>query len=232
MTEQEKQILTGQVIEEWFKQDKALKIVRFQELNKIARKGRIVFAGSSLMEHFPVYEMLLDRQLPYTIYNRGVGGYTTEELLDTLGPCILDLEPAALFLNIGTNDMNGEDYVLSEFLERYDRIIRSILQKLPDVKLFLLAFYPVNQDAALDPNAREAFRWRTNERLQEANREVRKLADRYHASFLDLNAGLTDEDGNLKRELTIDGVHMHVEGYQIIIEELIPVLDEVMKSLS
>ena len=230
MTEQEKKELVGQVTEKKGALEKTSKIRRFEELNQIARKGQIVFAGSSLMEHFPIYEMLLDRQLPYTIYNRGIGGYTTNELLDTMGPCILDLEPAAVFLNIGTNDMNGPDYVLPEFLERYERIVRSILQKLPEVKLFLLAFYPVNQ-AAAPQEAAEAFRYRTNERVQEANHEIRKLAGRYHAEYLDLNAGLTDEAGNLRKELTIDGVHMHVEGYRIVLDNLLPVLEELERKM-
>ncbi len=230
MQEEEKQILIGQFIEAWIRQEKNGKILRFQELNKIARKGQIVFAGSSLMEQFPVYELLLDRQLPYTIYNRGIGGTTTEELLENLEDCVLDLEPKAVFLNIGTNDMNGEDYVLREFLERYEKIIMRIQQKLPDTKLFLLAFYPVNQDAAADPALKEAFRCRTNGRIQEANREIRKIADRYHAAYLDLNTGLRDEAGNLKRELTVDGVHMHTEGYQIVMEGLIPVLESIGRS--
>ena len=141
-----------------------------------------------------------------------------------------DLEPAAVFLNIGTNDMNGADYVLPEFLERYERIVRSILQKLPGVKLYLLAFYPVNQ-AAAPPEAVEAFRYRTNERVQEANHEIQKLADRYHAEYLDLNAGLRDEAGSLRKELTIDGVHMHVEGYRIVLDNLLPVLEELAEKL-
>lgn len=224
MTEQE-----FKIIEDWAKQEKAEKVRRFRELNEIARKGQIVFAGSSLMEQFPIYEMLLDRQLPYTIYNRGIGGYTTTELLDNLDACVTGLEPGTVFLNIGTNDMNGDDYILEDFLERYERIVISIQKKLPDTRLFLLAFYPVNQDAATDPNAREAFRCRTNERIQEANREIRKIADRHHAFYLDLNAGLIDEEGRLKMELTIDGVHMHVEGYQKVIEELLPVLEEIFE---
>ena len=229
MTEQEKKELVMPVIEAWFEQEKAGKVLRFQELNKIAQKGQIVFAGSSLMEQFPIYEMLLDRQLPYIIYNRGVGGFTTQELMDSLETCILNLEPAAVFLNIGTNDMNGDDFVLSEFLERYERIVEKIQDKLPEVKLFLLAFYPVNQDAAPDPEARERFRYRTNERIQEINQDIRKLAKRYEAEYLDLNAGLKDEEGNLNRELTIDGVHMHVEGYQPVMDGLIPVLERLMK---
>ena len=232
MIEHEKQELIRQVIEAWGSREKEEKIRRFHELNKIALKGRIVFAGSSLMEQFPVYEMLLNRGLPYIIYNRGIGGYTTTELLENLETCVLDLEPGAVFLNIGTNDMNGEDYVLGEFLKRYEQIVSEIRNKLPLTKLFLLAFYPVNQEAAPDPVTREAFRCRTNERIQEANREIRKIADRYQAVYLDLNEGITDKDGQLKRELTVDGVHMHVEGYQAVMEKLIPVLNEACADLT
>ena len=226
MTEQEKQELIRQVTGTWSSQEKSGKIRRFQELNRIAQKGQIVFAGSSLMEQFPVYEMLLNQNLPYTIYNRGIGGFTTQEFMDSLEVCVLDLEPGAVFLNIGTNDMNGEDYVLSEFLERYEKIVMTIRQKLPEVKLFLLAFYPVNQDAAPDPNIREVFRCRTNARIQEANQEIRKLADKHHATFLNLNTGLMDNEGNLRRELTVDGVHMHVEAYQIVMDGLVAVLEK------
>ena len=48
MTEQEKQNLTREVVEEWFGREKTQKVSRFQELNRIVRKGQIVFAGSSL----------------------------------------------------------------------------------------------------------------------------------------------------------------------------------------
>ena len=191
----------------------------------MARRGQNIFAGSSLMEQFPVYEMLMDRELPYTIYNRGVGGFTTRELMENLSPCILDLEPGALFLNIGTNDMNGEDFVLSEFTGRYASILDRILEKLPEIKLFLLAFYPSNLEAAPDPHTRAVFACRTNEGIRQANEAIRELAEKYHAAYLDLNGPLTDAEGNLKKELTVDGVHMHVEGYDLVMDQLMPVLE-------
>lgn len=230
MTEKENQELILQLVREFGRREKAGKVERFRELNRIARKNQIVFAGSSLMEQFPVYEMLMDRQLPYTIYNRGVGGFTTWELLENLEPCILDLAPRALFLNIGTNDMNGEDFVLFEFLDRYEMILKRILEKIPDVRIFLLAFYPSNLEAAPDPHSRAVFRCRTNERIRRANEAVRQLSEKYHAAFLDLNGPLTDGEGNLKKELTVDGVHMHAEGYDLVMDQLVPVLEKLSDS--
>lgn len=225
MTEKEKQEMIFMMIREMSRREKEGKVERFRELNRKARKGQIVFAGSSLMEQFPVYEMLLGRELPYTIYNRGVGGFTTWELLENLEPCILDLEPGALFLNIGTNDMNGEDFVLSEFMDRYESILMRILEKLPKVKIFLMAFYPSNLEAAPDPHTRAAFACRTNERIKRANEAVRELSEKYKAVYLDLNGPLTDEKGNLRKELTLDGVHMHVEGYELVMDQLVKVLE-------
>ncbi len=58
--------------------------------------------------------------------------------------CILELQPAHLFLNIGTNDLNGPDYDRAAMLGRYEEIVQQIRKKLPETKLYLLAYYPVN----------------------------------------------------------------------------------------
>ena len=65
------------IIRGHLQKEKAGKLERMRRLNRFARKGQIVFAGSSLMEQFPINEFLLDYGLPYVISNRGIGGYTT-----------------------------------------------------------------------------------------------------------------------------------------------------------
>ena len=227
MNEQEQLALYGQVIQAWMQHEKQEKRDRFHRLNAFAKKGQIVFAGSSLMEQFPIYEFLLDYDLPYTIYNRGIGGYTSQELLDSLDVCIYELEPNAVFLNIGTNDLNAEGDPLSGMLDTYERILQAIAERLPKTRLYLLAFYPVNLDAGNNPHAREIFRHRSNERIREANQGIQALAKRYGATYLDLNAGLTDADGKLRAEFTVDGVHMYADGYQAVLNQLQSTLSEI-----
>ena len=82
--------------------DKQDKIIRYRQLNQTARKGQIVFAGSSLMEMFPIEQFVVEDNLPVVVYNRGIGGFVTDELLTNLAVCVLDLAPRMLFLNIGT----------------------------------------------------------------------------------------------------------------------------------
>lgn len=224
----EKEMNETEIMQKFFeeksKREKAEKIQRFRYLNPYAKKGQIVFAGSSLMEQFPIYEFLQDFDLPFTIYNRGIGGFTTTEMLSVLKEMVYDLEPKYLFLNIGTNDLNGPDYVKEGLLERYEHILNEIEAHLPELKIYLLAYYPVNPDATDVPFMKKVFKYRTNERIREASEGVKMLAEKHGAQFLDLNAGITDEKGNLKAEYTIEGMHMYANGYKPVLDALLPVL--------
>ena len=166
MTEQE---LFGKFFRERAAAEKAEKIERFRHLNPYVKHGQIVFSGSSLMEQFPINELLQDFDLPYTIYNRGVGGFTTSEMLQHLKEMVYDLRPAYLFLNIGTNDLNGPQYSQNELIDRYGMILENINNHVPGVKNYLLAYYPVNPDATDMPWAKGIFAHRTNERSMAAN---------------------------------------------------------------
>ena len=220
-----KQAAASQLIERLAQQERKEKIERYKRLNQMARKGQILFCGSSLMEQFPIHELLVDAGQPLHVYNRGVGGYTTTELAQMLDTLVFDLEPAHIFINIGTNDMNEKDFQLEELMGRYDGILTEIRQTLPEAKLYVMAYYPCSQKVLKADMMRWMhFRHRTNERIAEANEALQKLAERHGARYLDLNRGLVDEDGDLRAEYTSDGIHMYGNGYMKVLEELLPVL--------
>ena len=114
-------------------EEKREKLERYRRLNRFAIPGQILFAGSSLMEQFPIGELLADLKLPYTIYNRGIGGYTTQELLDSMDICIYDLLPGTIFLNIGTNDISDPDCSVDRLIEMYEHLLRRIRERLPEL---------------------------------------------------------------------------------------------------
>ena len=67
----------------------AAAISQFEEENKTAVKGQIVLSGSSLMAQFPINDILAEKGLDITVYNRGIGGSITTQLLediDTIKP--------------------------------------------------------------------------------------------------------------------------------------------------
>lgn len=221
------QQLMGRFYAEHSAREKREKLERFRRLNRYVKPGQILFVGSSLMEQFPIYEFLQDFDLPCKIYNRGVGGYTTQELLESLDVCVYDLRPAHVFINIGTNDLNGPDYRQEELVQRYARILRNIREHLPETKLYLLAYYPVNTVVGSRISYMKAImEHRTNARIQAANGAVRALAEQFGAEFLDLNGPLYDERGELKAKYTIEGMHMYANGYQPILEQMLPLLEK------
>ena len=198
----------------------------FHIWNKDAVKGQIVFTGSSLMEMFPVEEWVreLSPDAPI-VYNRGVGGYKTSDLLPILDACVFELEPRKVFINIGTNDLSDDSIPLEKVMSNYDRIITQIEERLPGVIIYMMAYYPVNYDAAAE-EMKPCLLIRTNEKINRANELVEQLAARHGQRYINVNAPLMDEQGRLKAEYTIEGMHIKPEGYRAIFEDVMAYVNE------
>ena len=211
---------------EWFRQLQwTQRLAIFHNLNEYAKKGQIVFTGSSLMEQFPLLELSQGLNLPCHLYNRGIGGFVTAQLLEHLDVCVYELEPSHIFINIGTNDMNGPEYSQDGLVSRYEDILTSIQSKLPKAMIHVLAYYPVNPDArVVTEQFKETFRHRSNQAIISANKRIEALADKMGARFHNLNQGLTDDKGRLKEAYTMDGMHMYANGYKKVFENLLPIL--------
>ena len=245
--------LLHEAMEADFQAEKARKSKNFQYLNQYIKKGQILFTGSSLMEHFPVAELYAESDLAkdgLLVYNRGSCGYTTDEFLRDIDTMLLDLEPSKLFINIGTNDMNGapdtdsakapaagdsnanasmltdtddEPSWMPHLLENYGKILQICREKLPETEIYLMAYYPINTrviSLMKDPFLKEKFKTRTNEKVRQANAKIAQLAEQYGCHYIDVNDGLANDSGALKPELTVEGVHMYPNGYRIVFENL------------
>ncbi|MNW35879.1 hypothetical protein D3C74_128810 [compost metagenome] len=198
---------------------------KYKMRNQYIRKGQILFVGSSLMEHFPIDEMQSVLGLNRVIYNRGVGGITTDELLTIMDECIFDLEPTKIFINIGSNDIGGglDDGKKEILLENYNEILNQIKQRLPESEVYVMAYYPVNSkgDFGLEPERQKSmFASRNNANILMINEEVKELAIKLGLNFINVNEGLTDEEGHLKAEFTVEGVHMWPNAYSVVLENM------------
>jgi len=195
-------------------------VKRYHEQNKKAKKGGVVFAGSSLMEQFPLEKLAAELGSDHPlVYNRGVGGYTTRDLLPILDICVWELAPRKVFINIGTNDLSDINTTIEEMIGRYDEILARIESHLPGVPIYLMAYYPVNYEAATE-QMKQNLKTRTNEKINRANAEVEKLAARRGLRYIDINAPLKDEQGRLKAEYTVEGMHIKEAGYRSIFPKL------------
>ncbi|MGN0651342.1 MAG: GDSL-type esterase/lipase family protein [Oscillospiraceae bacterium] len=205
--------------------DKEIKIERYREENKTAQKGQIVFTGSSLMEMFPINKLLREHGDDTIIYNRGIGGFISDELLAVINVCAIDLMPSKVFINIGTNDLSRSSIPISQLIDNYDRIITAIESAVPGVRIYLMAYYPVNFEAASE-EMKECLKIRTNEKITAANAEVKKLAERHGQRYIDINRNLKDEQGRLRAEFTIEGLHINEAGYRAIYDDIMQFVKE------
>ena len=196
---------------ETWRLEKEQMVKDFHVWNKDAIKGQTVFTGSSLMEMFPIEKWVkeLGPNAPI-VYNRGVGGYRTTDLLPILDACVFELTPRKVFINIGTNDLSDDNISLETVMSNYDRIITQIEEKLPSVIIY---------EAATE-EMKPCLLIRTNEKINRANELVAQLAAKHGQKYINVNAPLMDEQGRLKAQYTIEGMHIKPEGYRAIFEDI------------
>lgn len=205
--------------------DKEIKLQKFKEENQSVKYGETVFAGSSLMEMFPIGKLLREHKDNTVIYNRGIGGYVSSELLKAVDTCVLELKPKKVFINIGTNDLSDSRIPISQLMDNYDKIISIIEESLPEVIIYLMAYYPVNYEAAAE-DMKECLKIRNNQKIALANSEVEKLAKRHGQRYIDINRNLKDRQGRLKAEYTIEGLHINENGYRAIYDDIMKYVKE------
>lgn len=178
----------------------------FAVLNEKASKSGIVFAGDSITDQFPIHEFFSG--VP-NIYNRGVGGITSEYLLNNIEKHILQLLPKKLFLLIGTNDL-GFEKPIDEIADRIIEICKRTENDCPNVKIYLLSVYPINAEDKFKASVSA----RSNHNIAKLNAIIEKeSANLKQTEYLNLHPVLADENGNLKADYTPDGLHLSAKGY-------------------
>lgn len=203
-----------------YDREKKNKKENYRILNKeYALKNQTVLLGDSITDFFNWYELFYDFSniSGQAVYNRGISGDTTDRLLERLDENVLNIEPKNIVLLIGTNDI-GRGLPLSMSVENVSKIIENTKKVCPDINFILQAVYPINR------GMRDKFEKRSNEKIDIMNKEFIKLSEKYDCVWLDITDKLKDETGNLKKEYTNDGLHLNVNAYKIIAENIIPLL--------
>ena len=186
------------------------KVRNYRELNRVALKHQTVLAGSSLMDYFPVNELLMNISSDRKVYNRGILSLTIAQYREVID-VVTDLEPSRLFINIGTNDLTRGGDTIGNLIRNYRQLLVLIRERVPQCQITLMAYYPCRE--VTQPETREGRIARTNENIRKANVEVAKLADELGLGFIDITGPLYDDKGELRQELCLDPVHFSAEGY-------------------
>lgn len=177
----------------------------------MARKGGIVFIGDSITDNFNVYEYFhgLD------VYNRGIGGDTSEGLLKRLHESVYVLKPKVVVLMIGINDYQlCLTHQPADIASRVRQICTEIHTKLPQTKIILESIYPVYN--GVHPKADQlSIGSKKNSEIDATNLLLREIQAPY-ISFLDVNSALKGSDGNVNMEYSMEGLHTSTKGYFVV----------------
>ena len=90
--------------------------------------------------------------------------------------------------------------------------------------MIIQSVYPVNPTRK--PTFYSKTGSRTNDTIGELNLILQDLCNKYDCIYIDVNAHLKDSDSNLKREYSIDGLHLTRQGYEIVAKIIAPLLED------
>lgn len=216
-----------QILDEIWQRQRRETVATYNRLNQYAKKGQIVMAGSSLAQNFPINEMIQKYNKDVMIYNRGISGDVSSQLLETLNTCVLDLQPSKLFINIGSNDMNVSSFQEDELMNNYCQILDQVTNQLPNIQIYILSYYPVNEsiECGMEPDIQaQMFTTRNNALIFKTNKRLKELALEYNATYIDVTTCLLDSTQSLRSSYTIEGIHLWPDAYEVVLQELLPYL--------
>lgn len=187
---------------------------------KNGTKNQTVFAGDSITEIYPLENMYSD----YTattgqkVYNSGISGQTSCELLDRFDSTVLELKPKTLILLVGTNDI-GSGIPADKICRNITAMIEKTQKICPNARIILETVYPINEHMDKKQDM-QMVGTRTNKAVKELNKLLKDTAKSHNIEFLDLTDILSDENGDFNREYTYDGLHPSEKGFEVITKEI------------
>ena len=179
-------------------------------------KESIVFLGDSITSRYD-----LNKYFPnYNVYNSGIAGNMTKDILDNMENRVFAYNPTKVFILIGTNDLVYSGLDNDGIKNNIEEIINKIYEKNSNTKIYLESIYPVNNSIN-----KEIVETRTNENIKDLNNKIEKICNN-KCTYINMYDNLTDKNGNMKRIYTVDGLHLNKIGYKVITNKLIKYLDE------
>jgi lysophospholipase L1-like esterase len=169
---------------------------QYREANRTAPKGQTVCLGDSIIKKWEGAPCV----------NRGASGQTTAQMLVRFRPDVINLEPKAVIIMGGTNDISV-DWITEE--ETRGNIASMCeLAKTHNIKVYLVSVLPVSA---------EQSKIRPLERINSFNDWMKDYARENEHTFLDFHSRMVGSDGFIRPELSDDGLHPNPEGYRLFV---------------
>ena len=180
-----------------------------------------VFLGDSITDWYDLDKYF--EGLP--VVNSGVSGYSTNNILNNMNKMVYQYNPSKVFILIGINDLElkvDDDVVVNNIR----KIVQGIKKNRRYAKIYVESIYPINNsdDDKIEGSIINGNR--KNSDIIDINNKLVKLTKEEGATYIDLHKELVDDNGLLKIEYTVDGLHLSSEGYEKVTEVLRKYINE------
>jgi len=170
-------------------------------------QANIVFLGNSITQGGNWSELLGRKN----IANRGIPGDMLEGFLARLND-VITLRPKICIIMGGINDVYAwisVENIYKNYIKLLRKLKRNSIKPVLVSTLYAASTYPNSETR--------------NKEVTKLNKKVKKYANQYNIEYLDLNKFLSRNE-YLRKDVTVDGIHLNWLGYKIWTEQLDKIL--------
>ncbi len=181
-----------------------------EQLTKINDPNRVVFMGNSITEGWSNFDKDFFIENPFV--NRGISGQTTPQMLVRFKPDVVNLNPKAVVILAGINDIAGNTGPISLKNTAENIISMAEIAKANNIKVYICSTLP-----AID------FPWspglEPGPKVIKLNTILKDYCIKNNITYVDYFSSMADDEGGLKvPEYTTadDLVHPNLAGYKVM----------------
>jgi lysophospholipase L1-like esterase len=156
-----------------------------------------ILVGDSLSLWFPSDRLPGDRLW----LNQGISGDTSAGILKRLS-AFSRTRPDAIYLMVGINDLR-RGATNESILRNHRQILRRLRFNHPQARIIVQSILPTRKAGLF------------NDRILQINQQLAAIAYQEGATYLNLFGLFSDAEGNLRSDLTTDGLHLSPRGYEV-----------------
>ena len=191
-----------------------------EKLKRIDESNRVVFMGNSITEGWSNFDKDFFINNPFV--NRGIGGQTSPQMLVRFKPDVVNLNPKAVVIMAGTNDIAGNTGPI--LLENTaDNIISMAeIAKANNIKVYICSTLPAI-DFLWSPGLEPA------PKVIKLNTILKDYCTKNNITYVDYYSSMVDDEGGLKvPEYTAanDLVHPNLAGYKVMEKIILSALEK------
>jgi lysophospholipase L1-like esterase len=181
----------------------------------------VVFMGNSITENWAYFHP--DFFTSHNFLGRGIGGQTSAHMLVRFKTDVIDLQPKAVVIMAGTNDVAHNDFWVAP-----EQVVNNVISMCELARAN--GIIPII--SSITPCT--GFVWRpeiegAGQIIVEINRNLKAYAEANDIVYVDYHSALADENMGLPKTLSDDGCHPNPDTYYTMEEMVLEAIREVLK---